>query len=316
MNKPEESQLVAYLANQLKSDEHKQVEAWIEASAENKAEFARIQKIWENHGHVANTFQPDEPQAWTNIQARIDSHPSLLSWNWVVKVAAVMLLALGLSYYFLGNESGRLAASKQVEFVAESSIEKIELPDGSIIHLNQGSKVSFDPEFAGKDRIVSLVGEAFFDVARDEKRPFIIDTESTRTEVLGTSFVIKEDGNKTMLTVVSGKVRFAAGPTEGKIFLKGDRGLFENGQISKTRNLDINFMSWQTGQIVFKNSPLPQVIADLERHYQVSFTLEAKSSLKLTSKFDNQPLSEVISIISATLDVKIAEEGEGQYIIF
>jgi len=129
-----------------------------------------------------------------------------------MRVAALILLVFASAftlYFYTGN--GRFSKLDWITMDASEQQKEIFLPDGSIVSINTGSSLLYPAEFKGLRRIVKLQGEAFFEVARKEEKAFVvIVADEATTEVLGTSFHLREDPGKkrVFLNVLSGKVAF------------------------------------------------------------------------------------------------------------
>lgn len=313
MEHPEHSVLIAFIKGDLNDPQRVEVRNWIASSPKHQAHFERIRDIWDLHGQKAEQYQPEMDVAWQRIEGAIEDRPPV--WHWVYRVAAGLVLMLGIAYFMI-NHQGTPSTLGLVEHVAGSSSKIVNLPDGSIITLNQGSKITFNAAFDQSIRQLQLVGEAFFEIARDENRPFIIETSRSKTQVLGTSFSISESEILTTLTVVSGKVSFSSKSDESVILTKGDRGtISSSGQLTKSKNVDPNFLSWQTGNLVFENASIGSVLTDLEQHYEVHFRSESSITTTLTAQFNNQSLEEVLEIVSSTLDIEITPVDSTTYIV-
>lgn len=313
MEYPEHSVLIAFIKGDLKEPQRVEVRNWIASSPKHQAHFERIRDIWDLHGQKAEQYQPEMNVAWQRIEGAIEDRPPV--WHWVYRVAAGLVLMMGIAYFMI-NRQNETSTSRLVQHIADTSSKVVSLPDGSIITLNQGSQITLDADFDQSIRHIQLAGEAFFEVARDENRPFIIETSRSKTQVLGTSFSISESDRSTTLTVVSGKVSFSSKSDESVILTKGDQGtLSSSGQLTKNNNTDLNFLSWKTGNLVFENASVKSVLTDLEQHYNVRFQSESSIVTTLTAQFNNQSLGEVLEIVSSTLDIEITPLDSTTYIV-
>ena len=282
MQTPSYSDLLAYLNQQLPSEEHEAITSWIDATEENARTYEAVKKIWQEHHKKAEKYQPDLQAAWEKTQSKLaPQEGKTISWfQWAYKVAAVLIIAFSIGWYVSQYQSSETLGNSSITAIATIKHEEVNLPDGSTIYLRKGSALNYDAGFGKNDRQVSLKGEAFFDIAHDESKPFIIHTPETKTQVLGTSFTISEGEHETQVTVVSGKVSFKSKNQQQELILtKGFRGaLTSDGQLIKTRNNDENFRSWQTGLLVFNNDKFQTVLDHLSRHYHVQFDILNKKT--------------------------------------
>jgi ferric-dicitrate binding protein FerR (iron transport regulator) len=198
--------------------------------------------------------------------------------------------------------------------VAYSGNEQKEftLPDGSLVHLNVQSELSYPEKFHRTKRAVTLTGEGFFKIIRDPALPFMVDIGSRATvEVLGTSFNIesRSENDEIRVQVVEGSVAFY--PREEKerrtILNMGDQAALQNGQIRLNSEPDLNFLSWQTGIIHFQQCPVADVVVQLETHYKRAIIIDENISddLTFTSTIDNQELEDVLEEMSLVLGLII-----------
>jgi len=166
----------------------------------------------------------------------------------------------------------------QTIHVAEQKIKNISLPDGSSVMLNIQSKLSYDEGFGVDHRNITLTGEAFFDVEREESLPFSITSDEVKTTVLGTSFNVLAYANEpSIITVKSGIVKVNH---KGKsvTLLPGEQVLTSLKGLKKNKlaeDVDRHFQ-WTEGDLVIPNLQLDQALSRIARYY--GFNLEMKST--------------------------------------
>ncbi|MRX41263.1 DUF4974 domain-containing protein [Flavobacterium sp. LC2016-23] len=224
----------------------------------------------------------------------------LNSRNWIM--AASLLLAAGLTgFFFLNSETitTRQYAAKPGEHT------KITLSDGTQIWLNAGSLLKYPSKFKGDTREVYLTGEAFFDVAKDKKHPFIIHTDKMDTKVLGTSFNVQAyPGQATQeVSVLTGRVNVKSTVTDENVYVTpGQKVVFKskNSSLHAFINIPMNSISlWRKNIIVFEDTPLPEVIATINRNYNVAISIENKNlnALRISAYFKELPAEQVIGLV-------------------
>ncbi|XOV94097.1 MAG: FecR family protein [Bacteroidota bacterium] len=233
-------------------------------------------------------------------------------------IAATLLIIASVSFYvslFIPqfNGEGKQQLSKVEEgnpLVIQNTPNKrmfrTRLEDGSFVHLNAVSSISYPKHFSENKREVEISGEAYFDVQRDEQRPFSIKVKDYTIQVLGTSFNIKayEDESNFSVTVESGSVnvRFNSGEIQPVILTKNQK-LFYN-QLDNT--LEINTvnpdheMSWRKGILRFNSTPLGEVEKMLERWYGVEVIIEDESIYEksLTGVHQNENIRSVLESLT------------------
>ncbi|UZR99213.1 FecR family protein [Chondrinema litorale] len=192
------------------------------------------------------------------------------------------------------------------------------LSDGSFIHLNADSKLSFPQEFNGKERLVKMGGEAYFKVKRDEERPFVIEAEKIKIKVLGTSFNVKayDEEDEIVVAVESGKVMVTDLKQNSKQFiLTKNQKLVYSREENKFKVTDANISSdliWREGVLKFNNTPFSEIERKLERWYGVDIQVEDKSvySRKISGVHKNENLKAVLESIKFAFGIDYKINGK------
>lgn len=243
-------------------------------------------------------FNPEK--GWEKVtgqQKRILFRPAV--WRSAVAVAVLAIVAGA----FLLNPV-------QEKTVTAHELQKISvLPDNSKITLEPGAVLTYDKKYGKTNRLVSLSGDANFEVSRDEILPFTVQTTSAEITVLGTVFNVSSGEKTTSLEVQSGKVQFE--PLDFPVSfictqgMKADYNLTQKEiTISSLESLcTINQMD---NLLKFNNMQLSEVSQILEEYFGVKISVpENDKNLRLTSTFNNKKLEEVLEIINLTLDSRI-----------
>ena len=257
-------------------------------------------------------------------------------------------IAAGIFTIFFINYSLRLDKSviKQTNnaFVNEvvtkrGSKSSIKLPDGTIVRLNTDSRLTYLNFTAGKNREVTLIGEAYFDVAHDSSRPFIIHTGKINIKVLGTSFNVRNypQDKELETSLIKGKIEVSLEsrpediitlkPTEKLIIAKEQDELATATKVkssidNKVVLTSITYLkhdslvaetSWLNDKMVFVNQPLDKIAIELERKYAitVSFKDEKVKKYRYTGVFENVSLEKVFQLIkySKNINYKIDDKN-------
>ena len=324
--------LIKYLTGNLTPEESESLRLFLEAEPANRDYLEQMEKIWKSSGNVPVFQSIDAAKDWNSIRNRFgfpnqvrEFHPTRQIRRMtypVLRMAAFILLAFAsafLIYYYTGN--GRFSKLEWTSLEASGQQEEVTLPDGSLVSLNTGSRLTYPAEFKGKKRRVKLEGEAFFEVARNEKKAFmVIVADEASTEVLGTSFHLREDSvkRKVLLNVLSGKVAFFPKGKRREALILGEHehAEYHDGQIQQQVSLDLNFLSWKTRTLIFDNAPLPEVFEQLGKHFRREFDVvdAGLEAMAFTGTFKNQEMDEVLEEISLVMDI-VFEENNGLILV-
>lgn len=159
------------------------------------------------------------------------------------------------------------------------------LADGTTVHLNAGSKLTYPVRFAGKRRTVVLQGEAYFEVTKDENRPFVVQTHLGEVTVLGTEFNVNTyaDADVCYTTLVRGKVSFSASDSgESVTLLPGEQAVATAGNVEK-RAVDLDeYVGWVDGIYTFNNRTLGEIMQTFERWYDIQVYYETPDLRNMT----------------------------------
>jgi len=157
---------------------------------------------------------------------------------------------------------------------------KIELPDGSIVWLNAASSLHFPTAFAGKSRKVQMTGEAYFEIARNKDKPFIVDVNGAEVQVLGTHFNIMayDDEESMETTLLEGSVKFTSGKNFNTLVPGQQSQLMKNGELKMVNHVDVeSVVSWKNGMFHFQNADIEEVMRQLSRWYNVEVVFKGQS---------------------------------------
>lgn len=299
-------------AGDISNKESGELASWMDADEKNKLLIGGFEQIYSESSSEGRLPEFDPKQDWEELKSIIEAEKAISRNNsirifpWIVRVAAAVILILGFSYLFYQYQSTPLNdLNLQTMVRTEDTKQMLELPDGSIVWLNRNSELLFPEAFDGSTRTLYLKGEAFFEVAHDKNKPFIVHSGSSKTKVLGTSFNLRAYGkeDEVKLTVVTGKVAFTlADDKEGVIVTPGDAAVLRNKSkmISELKNEDVNFLSWKTGELLFDDCPLDQLIYSVERHYNIKVKVEHQETLtcRFTGNFQDTSIEDVMKVIT------------------
>ena len=209
----------------------------------------------------------------------------------ILKIAAVAAIILGL-YYLVPNDNLILEQTLAAEKTT------IELPDASQVVLNADSKIEYDENNWDDNRLIKLEGEAFFDVAKGAK--FDVVTSAGTVTVLGTEFNVKQRGDIFEVACFEGTVRVSIG-NDTHILKVGDHVKYIAGEISTGTHINKS-PSWTKNLSQFSRIPLSEVLAELERQYNIKVLTENIDTNQLfTGGFVQDDLESALLGISTPL---------------
>lgn len=286
---------------------------------DNPEEFKTLRSIWTS-GHIEHQ-EFDTAAAWKSVEQKVVEQkaielavearpePKILYLQQFRKYAAILFVLLGASYLFITLNQ----KASMVEVLAKSNQEKVQLEDGSVVYLNNGARFSYPENFAEGKREVRLEGEAFFEVAKDANRPFIVLTEQSSVEVLGTSFNIDSAPMQTEVSVATGKVQVASTSSDESAILTPNQSAIVNSKsFQKRSEVDPNYLAWKTGVFNFENTAIPEVLEELNKYYasEVALRDETETTCMLSSTFDKMELTEIIEIIKLSCSLNANQKNE------
>jgi len=274
----------------------RELREWVSQSEENRMEYVRLLNTLAllQEGKEMDTQFINED--FLRVRDRLTSSHSLKTptktrlFPLIFRYAAIVVLAL-LSGYFLHNFlPGEKALVMNEISVPKGNRSLVKLPDGSKVWLANGSRLLYPDTFTGKTRSVSLEGEAFFSVAKNERNPFIVSIGESRVQVLGTEFsVVAYPGdNLTQIDLVSGSVRFEFPDNKGGYQACLIDPLYSlvfdkaSGNLRKTPIVDSFYKYWQNGVFEFRNETFGNLAKKMERIYSVRISLEDSSICRTT----------------------------------
>jgi transmembrane sensor len=253
------------------------------------------------------------------------SRGMLRSWLRAAAIIALPLLCLGIydllrraePYHTAGND----LPGTEYRTNPKGQKSVLLLNDGTKVWLNADSRLSYARDFAtGETRNVHLEGEAFFDVASDPSKPFIVHTSALNVKVLGTAFNVKAYGEEKTIetTLVHGRVCIE--PLQGKsVILKPN----QKAVFTKALNsIDVEEVSttssgaWRGDRLVFDEVSFDNVILELERWYSIRIHIKDKGKLdcKLTADIRNESIEDFLNLLQGTHKIEYFVEGEDVFI--
>lgn len=233
-------------------------------------------------------------------------------WHWMSKVtqwAAILTIPLLVSTLIMGYllyQSSEMQDRYTQVSVACGSVVRHELPDGTVVWLNSGSKLSYPVTFRSDKREVTLEGEGYFEVTANKEYPFYVHTsEGFSTHVYGTKFNVNAYSESPYIETVleEGKVQVQLPSQDSIVALLPQEGIFYD-KIShsyvKTRIDSEEYTAWKDGKLIFRNTEIRDVIRRLSRHFNTDIVLNDHSgkNYKYRATFTRETLSQILDYLS------------------
>lgn len=323
--------IARYLSGNLEGQDKKELFDWVEAATANKAFFDEMVSLWAVSGEYREEpFNANLSDAWTQVEqglehsergkvtsAKIIRMSNRHTW-WRVAAIALLFLTAGL-WWMLSEEAPQMIV---IQTDAKEQLEW-QLPDGSTVWLNENTTISYDSVFS--DRLVSLEGEAFFDVEKRDGMFFEILSGEAKTTVLGTRFNVRaySEENHIEVTVEEGQVILANQVSkDNAVNLEaGDSGILNKSakEVIKAEAPISNANAWITKQLIFEDITIKAAIPSLERYFDVEIKAENEAVLNchLRIVFPEVPEIETVFTIiqEVTGDNVIFEEQNSGYLL-
>ncbi|MDP4270555.1 MAG: FecR family protein [Bacteroidota bacterium] len=312
-------------------EENKILKDWMKSQNSREDFYAYYQQCW----HLAPNEMDKETQdvMLTDILLKIDKS-SENSEDESVKqsifkpiflryvAAACIVLVFGLGAYFLGynqTNSGTGIVAMSVNIGQKADIA---LADGTHVYVNSDSRISYDNSFNKKERVITLEGEAYFDVAKDKKRPFIVKAHGIDVQALGTSFNVKAHSNDKTVSVIL---------IEGKVRVKDDK---QERTLNPNERLEYNLakkefkkselkpnsneLLWRSNELAFYGESFEEICNNLTRMYNCKFIFKTESSKHFTYNgiIKNNSLENVLDFICQSASIKYEKRPDNTIIIY
>jgi transmembrane sensor len=307
--------LAKKLAQETTAEEDEAVDNWLKASPENVQYFKEFEWLWAQTTLSTPQKRVDTEGALHALHNRMNAVPALkvvkspiFNLSFIMKIAAAFLLFVGIYSQFKRPEIPQIIATT-------TAAQTDTLTDGSVITLNKRSGLTLAKGFNKNERRMKLTGEAYFEVAHDATRPFVVDVQNVEIQAVGTAFNIDNATDERFISVMvtDGKIKITS-RTDVQFAVKGETAIYDNqtGSLVIERKENKNKLSYKTRQFHFDETPLSMVVAELSKAYETVIVLKNKQleGCPVVVTFDNKSLDEILNILGTTFSFTVEKDGE------
>lgn len=312
--------IIQYLEGRIGKEQEKVLFEWLRDNPDNMRAFREIEFEWKLR-HIPS---PEAMQAVHAFREQIGHEKKGRKNFWKVFLSAVSVAAVVAGIFFATRQFVTEQIPEEVQwFFVEAPIgthSRISLPDGTEVWLNAGSVLSYGSDFNTKDRNINLNGEAYFEVAHNPDKPFIVNAKDCRFTVLGTEFNINayEEDSIAQVALIEGSLKFDGNGGQ-EIMTPGDMITWSAGGSTfvKEKVNASQYRAWIDGIILYDNITLPVLLKRLSREYAVNIILETErfnSKSFRVSYTDGESVDAILSSISRIVPIRVTIR-EGKYYV-
>jgi len=312
--------LVKLLAGEATAEEKAIIEDWLEQHDDNKKLFNDLREIWLSTGLINNADEYKIEEAIKEFLFKtrfLKANSSRrIGIARILQYAAILILALAIPFTYWYALNSKPADERFTTIACPfGDRTNIYLPDGTQVWLNSGSKLTFSNNFKNGSRSLFLEGEAYFNVKKDEKNPFVVQTSTISVEVLGTEFNLKAypDESSSAVTLVTGSL-MVKNNVHSAMVVPGQRLVYETESHAVTiENLSdlAPDTEWINGRLVFRNESLGELQHKLQRWFdvEIEFADELVKTRRFSGTLERESILEVISYFGLSQYVDYRIEG-------
>lgn len=319
--------IIKYISKTATDSEKEQLLAWLKADEKNLLFFRQTQNLWDT---TTIALMPEEEIRYklNELKGKMASYENR-KWRKYqfmrIAAAIVFILTIAGGSFYLGQGFAPSAMREAIVMnqvvMGKGNRGSVTLPDGTIAWLNSGSKLIYPETFNTDYRQVKLEGEGYFEVKRNEKAPFYVETESMIVNVLGTVFDVQSYAQKdiTETVLLSGKVEVTLKANNKKIELQPGQKISYNKQTKDflLEKVDASeYGIWINEQLLFDSEKLSTVLRKLERWYGIRITAASTLPLdqRLTLTIRYEPKEEILKMLSLIVPMQYSIEEDQVFI--
>ena len=305
--------LLKYLNETAIPEEKALVEAWLAEDTANKDTLLQVVRLYHAHRTRQRIRQRDAGQALIQLNHRMGRHLRRL---FIRRIAVAASLFIGL--WGIGSMVWQKRQVEQPSQLITMSSNagmrtQLTLPDGTSVNLNAGSTLEYPLPFNKNERRIQLSGEAYFKVAHNTGQPFIVSTAEDKMSirVTGTEFNLQayETDSLARIALIEGSVQVSIQGHNGNVPLTPLSMVtydMKTGKLAINKINPAQVTAWMDGRLIFKDTPMPEVLQQLTHFYTVDFDVQDTviNEYTFTGTFENRPLFQIMEYmkISSKID--------------
>jgi transmembrane sensor len=305
--------------NSSESEKHALL-TWLNQDKENEVVYFRMKDIYEAGAWDKLLIEADTVKEWDRLYPKIHAHANSSDkksiphrhWTFLLKYAAILIFGVLLTLIVQKINNLNTPVTLTKVFTGKGERTRLVLPDGTRIFLNSCSSLTYAKDFGKKSRQITLSGEAYFEVKKNSKLPFIVDALGNHIKVLGTSFNVSADpeDDDVSAVLVEGSVSFENEKSHTiQIIKPGQKISYHKPNFNITiEDVDTElYTSWTTGEYRFEKESILNIAKQLQRNYNVTFIVKNEKILKIpfTGTFKNyESLDQILKVIKTNTSIK------------
>lgn len=315
---PDESLLLRYIIGEVTQEENLLVKEWSGKDTANEELLIQLARMYYAQRTQQRIKNRDTEAAFRIVNNKIKRKGRRLFLQRVGVAASLIIGILGIGSFFfqyLDLRESFLPSMITVES-NDNSRTRLVLPDGTEVCLNSGSSITYPSHYTHGERNVTLSGEAYFKVTHNKEKPFVVNAldKKYKVKVLGTEFNMQayKDDNVIQTTLIAGSVQVdIQGRNTKTVLLPSQKAIYslQNNELEVVSANTDRETDWMYSRLVFKKTPMPEVLARLSRFYKVEFDVRNKiiDTYTFTGTFEDRPLYQVLDYmkISSQIDYNI-----------
>lgn len=314
-----------FLRKECTEEELVRMNDWLKESDENARKFFQWEEAYYIGQHNCWEDKCNTEKAEKALFDRIEREDKKRGkGRFVYRMLQYAALFVGVVYAATAGYSAflkRQEASKMVTVTSGDSVRELLLGDGTKVWLNKHTTFKYSAQYNEANRSVYLDGEAYFEVEKNPKMPFVVQSKAMQVRVLGTTFNLKSEAEKpsAVATLVQGEIEVKGNHEEGLVVLSPGQKAELNGVTKRlvVKQVDTGIDKWNTNEFVFKQADIYMIARTLEQYYGVKLILDPEIDAQSTysgSLKKKDTVEEMLNLITHSIPVRVKVVGNSVFL--